>query len=139
MIPNDDAEKASFYGIEACLDFLEEASAPRKTVIFGLISDYPGAAREYYYKAARLALARADRVYFTGPQAPRVRRLAKGEFAGRLFFEEEPEKVFEHLFRDTIKDEVIYIKASKSTELQPLFVPNHETGAPPIVALASKP
>jgi len=142
--PNDawyilDADKASFFGIEACLQFLEEASAPRKTVIFGLISDYPGDARSYYSKAARLALARADRVYFTGPHAARVRRLAKGEFAGRLFFEEDSAKVLEHLFCDSVKDEVIYIKASKSTELQPLFVQKHQPSAPPGAALASKP
>lgn len=120
-----DAEKASFYGIEACLSFLEEASAPRKTVVVGLISDYPGSSRSHYSRVARMALARADRVIFTGAHASRIRRLADGEFAGRLFWEEDPEKVLEMLSADTLADEIIYIKASGASRLQRVFVHRH--------------
>jgi len=118
-----DANKAPFSGIEACLGFLEEALAPRKTVVFGQISDHPGRSRQYYQKAARLALDRADRVFFTGPQAARVRRLAAGEFTDRLFFEEQPEKVLAHLSGDAMDGEIIYIKASGATGLHLFFDP----------------
>lgn len=121
-----DAEKASFFGIEACLGFLETASAPRKTVVVGLISDHPGASRSHYYKVARMALDRADRVIFTGAQAARVRRLATGEFAGRLFVQEEPGKVLEMLTEDALADEIIYIKASVASGLARVFVPGHQ-------------
>ena len=124
-----DADKASFFGVEACLGFLEEASAPRKTVVFGQISDHPGDSRSQYYKVARMALARADRVFFTGVHAARVRRLATGEFAGRLFFDEQPEKVLAHLSGDAMDGEIVYIKASNATGLQPIFVPKHKPGS----------
>jgi hypothetical protein len=44
-------------------------TAPRKTVIFGTVSDYAGNARRTYRKIARQALAIADRVKFVGPHA----------------------------------------------------------------------
>jgi UDP-N-acetylmuramoyl-tripeptide--D-alanyl-D-alanine ligase len=118
-----DAEKASYFGIEACLGFLETASAPRKTVVVGLISDYPGSTRAHYQRVARMALDRADRVIFTGTQAARVRRLAAGEFAGRLFWEENPQKVIEMLTADALADEIIYVKASAASELHRVLVP----------------
>lgn len=118
-----DAEKAPYFAIEACLSFLETASAPRKTVVFGLISDYPGSSRAHYQRVARMALDRADRVIFTGAQAARVRRLAAGELAGRLFWEEEPGKVLEKLSADALADEIIYLKASRATGLHRLFIP----------------
>jgi len=121
-----DAGKASFSGIEACLGFLEEASAPRKTVVVGLISDYPGKSRSHYGQVARMALARADRVFFTGVHAARVRRLATGEFAGRLFLDEQPERVFARLSGDAMDGEIIYIKASDATGLRRLFGPEHQ-------------
>jgi UDP-N-acetylmuramoyl-tripeptide--D-alanyl-D-alanine ligase len=119
-----DADKASFLGIEACLGFLDEASAPRKTVVFGTIADYAGASRSHYYKVARAALNRADRVIFTGPQAERVRRLAAGEFAGRLFVIDRPAEVVELLSKDAIADEIIYIKATRIDRLSRVFVPH---------------
>lgn len=121
-----DAEKGSFFGIETCLGFLEEASAPRKTVVVGLIADHPGASRPHYNKVARMALDRADRVIFTGAQATRVRRLATGEFAGRLFVEEKPERVLEMLTEDAVVGEIIYIKSSTALGLARVFVPGHQ-------------
>ena len=102
------------------------AAAPRKTVVIGVISDYPGASRGHYHKVARMALACADRDIFTGEQAARVRRLAAGEFAGRLFVVEEPEDVVAMLSEDAVADEIIYVKASRVTKLGRLFVPEEK-------------
>jgi UDP-N-acetylmuramoyl-tripeptide--D-alanyl-D-alanine ligase len=120
-----DANKASFSGIEACLQFLDDAVAPKKTVVIGTISDYAGASRSHYYKVARMALARADRVIFTGSNAARVRRLAAEEFAGRLFVRERPQDVLQMLSEDAVPDEIIYIKATRVDRLARIFVPNH--------------
>lgn len=116
-----DAEKASFFGIEACIDFLEAACAPRKTAIFGMISDYPGASRSHYNKVARMALDKADRVVFTGKEAQRVRRLV-GEYPDRLLVIDRPQDVVAMLAEDAIADEVIYVKASRATRLSRVFV-----------------
>ena len=121
-----DADKASFYGIEACLGFLEEASAPRKTVVFGTIADYAGASRSHYYKVARAALNKADRVIFTGPNASRVRRLAADEFAGRLFVIERPKDVVQILSDDAVADEIIYVKATRIDRLSRVVVPRRQ-------------
>lgn len=118
-----DAFKASFFGIETCLQFVAQASAPRKTVLFGTISDYPGSSKAHYYKAARMALKVADRVVFTGRNAERVRRLAAGEFAGRLFTSENPADALRIIQADPIPGELIYVKASKVDRIWRLLVP----------------
>jgi UDP-N-acetylmuramyl pentapeptide synthase len=118
-----DANKASFFGIEACLQFLDVAIAPRKTVVVGTIADYPGSSRHHYYKVARMALGKADRVIFTGSNSSRVRRLAAEEFAGRLFVRERPKDVLQVLSEDAVPDEIIYIKATRIDRLARVFVP----------------
>jgi UDP-N-acetylmuramoyl-tripeptide--D-alanyl-D-alanine ligase len=118
-----DAFKASYFGIETCLEFLRDAQAPRKTVLVGTISDYPGASRSHYQRVARLALAMADRVIFTGRNADRVRRLATGEFAGRLYMVEKPAEAIGMLEKDAVAGELIYVKASKVDRLADLLVP----------------
>jgi UDP-N-acetylmuramoyl-tripeptide--D-alanyl-D-alanine ligase len=106
-----DATKSSFHGLAACLDFLGPACAPRKTVVFGTLADYAGASRGAYHKAARMAFAVADRVFFTGANAHRPRRLA-AEFAGRLFMAEDPARMLAELRKDILPGELIYVKAA---------------------------
>ena len=67
--------------IAPALQFLADASAPRKIVIFGTLSDYAGSSRTAYKQAAMQALDVADLVVFVGPQAPKssgARRHPKG-------------------------------------------------------------
>ena len=117
-----DAFKSSFFGIETCLKFMADARAPRRTVLVGTISDYPGSSTSHYYKVARMALAVADRVIFTGRNADRVRRLAAREFAGRLFHHETVAEAILMLENDPIPGELIYVKASRVDRLGPLLV-----------------
>ena len=121
-----DAEKASNSSMEACLEFLGAASASRKTAVIGTISDHPGAARSHYHRCARIALNGADRVFFTGKQAQRVRRLKDGEYADRLFIVESTRELHEQIARDAIPGELIYIKASRADQLHDLFVPRDQ-------------
>src|SRR5690606_210368 len=118
-----DAFKSCFFGIETCLKFMADARAPRRTVLVGTISDYPGSSRAHYHKVARMALAVADRVIFTGRNADRVRKLAAGEFAGRLFHHETAADAIRMLESDPVPGELIYVKASRVDRLGPLLVP----------------
>jgi UDP-N-acetylmuramoyl-tripeptide--D-alanyl-D-alanine ligase len=118
-----DAAKASFSGLKACLAFLAGARAPRKTVVFGTISDHAGASRQAYYAATRAALEHADRVFFTGPNALRPRRLAGREFAGRIVMEEDYARCIARLRDDVVADELIYVKASRVDKLERRLAP----------------
>ena len=76
--------KAPTWTIPHCLAFLKGATAPRKTVIFGTISDYAGSAGPRYRRVAREALEVADRVVFVGSNSLYVEKLRQGELADRL-------------------------------------------------------
>jgi UDP-N-acetylmuramoyl-tripeptide--D-alanyl-D-alanine ligase len=115
--------KSSFFGIQECLRFLQNADVARRTVVFGTISDHPGASRPHYQKAARMALAVADRVVFAGRNADRVRKLAADEFAGRLFHYEYFADAIRLLESDPVQGEIIYVKASRADKLMPMLVP----------------
>jgi UDP-N-acetylmuramoyl-tripeptide--D-alanyl-D-alanine ligase len=120
-----DAVKASFFGIENCLGFLKDAdAAPRRTVLFGTIADYPGATRPHYSRVARMALDVADRVIFTGRNAQSVRRLVAGEFAGRLFAAEDYSEAIRLIESDPVPGEIVYVKSSRVDQLGSLLVPH---------------
>lgn len=120
-----DAAKSSYFGIATCLAFLRDTpTVPRRTVLFGTISDHPGASRSHYHRVARMALDVAERVIFTGPNAPRVRQLVAGEFAGRLFAVEDYAEAVRMLERDPVPGEIIYVKAAQVDALDKLIVPH---------------
>lgn len=119
-----DAFKSSFPSIKPSLEFLVTAIAPRRTVLFGTLSEYAGSSRSHYNKVARMALAVADRVIFAGPNAHRIRRLAADEFAGRLFHFEKPADAIGMLENDAIPEEIIYVKATgRADRIAPLLAP----------------
>ncbi len=115
-----DGAKLSYYGMEACLSFLKDAKAPRRSVLLGTISDHPGSDRPHYERVARLALAVADRVVFTGPNAMRPRRL-KTEFQDRLVLIENRQEAVAFLTGDLLPDEIVYIKGSLTENFAHLF------------------
>lgn len=110
-----DTFKAPYWTIASGLDFVKEANAPRKTVVFGTISDYSGSASPRYRRVARDALEVADRVVFVGPHATYVDKLRKGPDENRLF-------TFMTCFQasaflaDTVSGELIYVKGSAATD-----------------------
>jgi len=77
--------KAVEWTIAPSLAFLAQARAPRKTIVFGTISDYPGKGGKRYRTIARRALHVADRVVFVGPQSGHVNKLRQGELRNRVF------------------------------------------------------
>ena len=64
----DDA-KAPLWSIPAVLDFMRSATAVRKIIVVGTISDYTGNSDRVYVSVAQQALAVADQVIFVGSRA----------------------------------------------------------------------
>jgi aminoacyl-tRNA hydrolase len=71
-----DDYKAPLWSIPAALDFLREASAARKVLVLGTISDYAGPSDRTYHAVARQALAVADRVVFVGTHSAKALKAA---------------------------------------------------------------
>jgi UDP-N-acetylmuramoyl-tripeptide--D-alanyl-D-alanine ligase len=104
--------KAPFGTIAESLAFIAAARAVRKTVVFGTISDYPGAASSRYRKIARQALAVADRVIFAGPRAGHASKLAQGPLRERLLSFETTYQASEFLKAETMPGELVLLKGS---------------------------
>jgi aminoacyl-tRNA hydrolase len=83
--------KAPLHSIEACLSFMRGASAARKVMVFGTISDYSAKPAAVYSRIAEHALDVADLVVFVGPRAGKclaARKHPKGD-ALHAFFAKE--------------------------------------------------
>lgn len=114
-----DCHKAPYWTIVEGLTFVKSVSAPRKTIVFGTISDYPGAAGPRYRRIARDALEVADRVVIVGPHAGHIDRLLqRGIGTGRLFGFPTTYQASEFIGGDEIAGELIYVKASVSQHLE---------------------
>jgi len=117
-----DTRKAPLWTIASGLAFVERAKAPRKTIVFGTISDYPGKGGRQYRKVAREALDAADRVVFVGPNAARVSKLCQGELRERLFAFQTCYQASSFLAEKTVPQELIYIKASITDHLERIML-----------------
>lgn len=118
-----DSHKAPYWTIVEGLTFVKSVSAPRKTIIFGTISDYPGAAGPRYRRVAREALEVADRVIFVGPHAGHIDRLLRrGIGTDRLFGFQTTYQASQFIDRDEIAGELIYVKASISQHLERIML-----------------
>jgi len=117
-----DSEKAPFWTVPAGLAFLASAKAPRKTAVFGTISDYPGARGPRYRRVAREALEVADRVVFVGPNSAAIRERSQGELRDRLFAFQTSYQANAFLAADILPEELVYIKASRADHLERLML-----------------
>jgi UDP-N-acetylmuramoyl-tripeptide--D-alanyl-D-alanine ligase len=104
--------KAPLWTIPHCLAFLKGASARRKTVIFGTVSDYAGSASARYRQVARDALEVADRVVFVGPNSRYVEKLRQGEIADRLFAFQTTFEASAYFKERVLPDELIVLRGS---------------------------
>jgi UDP-N-acetylmuramoyl-tripeptide--D-alanyl-D-alanine ligase len=117
-----DTQKAPFWTIASGLAFVKAAHAPRKTVVFGTISDYPGAGGSRYRRVARDALAVADRVVFVGSNAGHIDKLRQGEDGGKLFGFQTSYEASAFLNNDVARGELIYVKASLADHLERIML-----------------
>ena len=104
--------KASHWTIASGLDFVKKAKAPRKTIIFGNISDYPGPASRRYRQVARGALEVADRVAFVGSHSAYVDKVRRQVGEGRLFTFMTSFQASAFLAETAVAGELIYVKFS---------------------------
>ena len=111
-----DTVKAPYWTIPAGFQFVRTASAPRRTIVFGTISDYSGKAGRCYRRIAREALHVANRVVFAGPHSSHVTELCRREGRDRLFAFETACEASDFLAQRALPDELIYIKASRTTD-----------------------
>jgi UDP-N-acetylmuramoyl-tripeptide--D-alanyl-D-alanine ligase len=107
-----DSYKAPLWTIEAGLNFLRTAQAPRKTAVFGTISDYAGKGGRVHRRVARETLPLVDRVVFVGPNAGHVTSLGENDELSKLFAFETAYEASAFLAKDVVAGELIYIKAS---------------------------
>jgi UDP-N-acetylmuramoyl-tripeptide--D-alanyl-D-alanine ligase len=118
-----DSHKAPYWTIVEGLTFVKSVSAPRKTIIFGTISDYSGAAGPRYRRVARDALDVADRIIFVGPHAGHIDKLLRrGIGKDRLFGFQTVYQASAFIDSDEIAGELIYVKASVSQHLERIML-----------------
>ena len=107
-----DTHKAPHWTIADGLSFVRAARARYKTIVFGTISDYPGANSPRYRRVARDALSVADRVIFVGPMSSHVANLREGDARDRLLTFETAYQASVFLKENIRPNEMIYMKAS---------------------------
>jgi UDP-N-acetylmuramoyl-tripeptide--D-alanyl-D-alanine ligase len=117
-----DTTKAPYHSIYLPIEMLRDFIAPRKRIIIGNISDYPGASRPKYrdvYRACRLI---ADQVIFVGEHAPQARATAD-EIVAERFIEKQSVKEAAEFVRETaIPGEIILLKGSKNLHLERILL-----------------
>jgi UDP-N-acetylmuramoyl-tripeptide--D-alanyl-D-alanine ligase len=117
-----DTYKAPYWTIAEGLALVRNARAPRKTVVLGTISDYPGAVSSRYRRVARDALDVADRVVFVGPRSGHIDKLRAGDVRGRLFGFQTNYQASAFLAADAIPGELIYVKGPIAEHLERLML-----------------
>ena len=108
--------KAPYWTVPLSFTFVDQARAPRKTMVFGTISDYPGSAGSRYRQIAARALEVADRVVFVGPQAGHVTKLKQNGAHNRLFVFRTAYEASIFLANDLEPGELLFIKGSLSVD-----------------------
>jgi UDP-N-acetylmuramoyl-tripeptide--D-alanyl-D-alanine ligase len=117
-----DSRKAPYWTIRSSLQFVADARAPRKTILFGTISDYSGAAGVRYRRAGRDGLEVADRVIFVGPNSGSAAKLRTGALRDRLFTFPTAYQAHAYLQATRVANELIYVKASIADHLERLML-----------------
>ena len=108
-----DTVKAPAWSCETSLGILEECrTAPRRTLVFGTLSDYAGDARRQYRRLLRRARSCTDRVIFLRQSPTRVGATADEQVTGRVLFFEDVAAIADHIGRTAVPGEVILLKGS---------------------------
>jgi UDP-N-acetylmuramyl pentapeptide synthase len=111
-----DDGKAPLWTVEAAVEVLRRARAPRRVAVFGTISDYHGRASSVYAGVARRALDAADEVIFVGPQARRAEGARSHPRGAALRCFESIAAAAEHLGRTLRPGDVVLLKGSNRAD-----------------------
>ena len=116
-----DTQKAPYHSVTLPMDALSGTEAPRKTIVIGQISDFPGNAKRKYTEAITHAGTVADRVYAIGPNAHKGK--ARFEREGVEFARfDSLEELAAHLRETAIKGEIILLKSGQNLHLERLAI-----------------
>lgn len=114
----DDSFKAPFWSVEKVVAQFGQATASRKTMIFGSFSDTAGSDSHKYRATARVALTLADRVIFVGKKSAYIRKMMTPETEGRLFVFDSAKETARFLAEHALADELVLIKSNKTEHLE---------------------
>lgn len=112
-----DDVKASPMSLGPLLDFAREARAPRKVLVVGTLSDYPGDSSRAYRRFAESALAIAADVIFVGGNAARVARVVSADGRSPLVLATVRE-LAEHLDAHARPGDLVMLKASVADHVE---------------------
>lgn len=113
-----DTFKAPWQTLGLAFETLAKADAPRKRIVLGMLSDYPGNPVPKYRDAYQNARAVADQVIFIGDHAHRS-RASEEDVATRRFMQAHSVKsIYEHLKQTAQSNELILLKGSRNLHLE---------------------
>jgi len=114
--------KSSYWAIWQTLEFLAEATASRKILVLGSISDHPGAASKVYRRIVSKAVTCVDQVIVTGPKASLALNAGKGLDPERVLIMPELKQVADYLHGRLLPGSLILLKGvTKTDHLQRLM------------------
>jgi UDP-N-acetylmuramoyl-tripeptide--D-alanyl-D-alanine ligase len=112
-----DAAKAPWHSINLAFDMMAKATADRKRIVLGQISDYAGSTRKYHH-AYQTAREIADQVIYTGDNAHRSGAGQADRDSGRFLELRTPKEVCDHIKRTAVAGELILLKSSTNLHLE---------------------
>lgn len=112
-----DTAKAPWHSVNLVFDMMAKATARRKRIVLGQISDYAGSSRKYgtAYQVAREA---ADQVIYVGDNAHRSRAGQGDRDSGRFHEIRNVRDVSEFIKQTALPGELILLKSSASLHLE---------------------
>lgn len=113
-----DTGKAPWETIGLSMQAIADADAPRKRIVVGQISDYPGSSRPKYRGAYKAAREVGQEVIFAGDNAHRHGASEEDRAAGRIVELRTAREVHDYLRRTAIEDEVVLIKSAQLLHLE---------------------
>lgn len=114
-----DTTKAPWHSVPLAFDMVRRATAPRRRIVLGHMSDFAGSDQKYR-DAYRLARAAADEVIFVGSHSHRSRASDEDHATGRFHAFATPLEVIDHLRATAVPGEVILLKGSVDLHLERL-------------------
>lgn len=112
-----DTIKAPAWSIEPSIETLDAfADAPRRTLVLGTLSDYPGGSRSVNRKAWKHASGRVDRAVFLRRQPSNVGASAEDVASGRTVFLDTAREITAYLRETVIPGEVMLLKGSAGAD-----------------------
>lgn len=108
--------KAPLWSMSTVFDFLETATAQRKILVIGTVSDYSGTTEASYMRVVQRALEVADFVLFVGPLAPLVLNAKQSENGDRLSVFTEARNAVDYLDGFLQPDDLVVLKGSNTAD-----------------------